>query len=167
MCPFCLDPDRMYSDNGLYFSTVLEWSLQVWLKQILGVCMMSKRNELLSSHFTLPLNWDLLLASAISNHQLIFALYSFFICPIIHHLISFSVVSLVFLSLFSFSFVFFVNLLLVPQCHLSFSCPLVSNLCCLLQHFVYPSSPTPSCVLLCYQDTRWYLFTHPSSPLQL
>lgn len=117
-----------------------------------------------SSHFTLPLNWDLLLASAVSNRQLIFALYLPFICPIIHH---FSVLALVFLSLFPFSSVSFVNLLLIPQCHLSLSCPFVSNLCCLLQRFGYPPPPTPSCVLLCYQDTHWYLFIHPYSSLQL
>lgn len=52
-----------------------------------------------------------------------FALYSPFICPIIDHLVSFSVLALVFLSLFYFSSVSFVNLLLILWCHLSLSCP--------------------------------------------
>lgn len=54
--PLCLDAREKRLDNALYSSTVLKWSLQVCLEQILGVYMTSKRNGLIWSHFPLPLN---------------------------------------------------------------------------------------------------------------
>lgn len=148
-CPFCLDADGKHLDNALCFSTVLQWSLQVGLEQILGVCLTSERNELLSSLFTLPLNWDLLIASAISNHHLIFCLIfslhlSYNWSPCLLQRFSFSI----FLSLFYFSSVSFVNLLLIPQCHLSLPCPCLQLLLSATTFWVSSISNTFLCSLL-------------------
>lgn len=157
-------PSMSYQNHSLFvcmlmrsiwamLSTYVVFASQTWANP--GVCVMSKTNELPSSLFTLSLNLDLLLASAISNHHLIFCpMFSLHLSPCLLQRFSFSISLSVFL-LFC--------LLCKPVAHpMVSSQPLLSSCLQLLVSatIVWISSNTFLCSPLLPD-------THPYSPLQL